>query len=56
MTLLDPPGGKEPPPLARRLPDDVGWAGRLVGLPVLGLTLLGTVGSVSADTTFHWIH
>ena len=53
--LLDPPGGEESPPLTRRLPDDVGRTGRLVGLPVLGLTLLGTVVGLLTDTALQWL-
>ena len=50
LALLDLPGGEESPPLASRLPDDVGRAGGLVSLPVLGLAILAAVGNVPTDT------
>ena len=40
LALLDPPGGEKSPPLARRLPDDVGRTRWLVYLPVLHLAFL----------------
>ena len=50
LTLRDSPGGEDSPPLARRLPDGDRWAGRLVGLPIIGLAFLGTVGNLLTDT------
>ena len=52
LTLLDLPGGEQSSSLARRLPDDEGWTGGLVGLPVLDLALLAAVGSFPTDTAF----
>ena len=59
LSLLDLPGSEQSPPLSRRLPDDEGRTGWLVGFPVLHLALLAAVGNLLTDTTFQrllWLH
>ena len=49
LSRLDCSGGEQSPPLARRLPDDKGRTGGLVGFPVLGLAILAAVRHLLAD-------